>query len=177
MTPTGAAGEGKELYYLVAPSLHEGVMKTEQKEERDWASRGGKEESFCESNYAKLTSQTTQFNSRNGIYNSFCKIISPLLSNMKYFITHFFNLKIAHPRAPANWGKGGGNYFPKNSLYSSAWIYFLGAFLCFHRKEKSRLWPSLRSFFSLWSTLYRRKKGEREGSSFPSFLLLDSAIC
>ena len=99
---SAAAGKKEGAYYLVAPPLHEGVMKTEQKEERGWASRRGKEESFCMPKYAKMASKTHHFDFRNGIYNSFCIILSPFLLHLTHFITHFFVLKIAHLCAPAS---------------------------------------------------------------------------
>ena len=68
---SAAAGTREGAYYLVAPSLHEGVMKTEREGRRGWASRRGKEGSFCESKYVKMASETPHFDLKNGIYISF----------------------------------------------------------------------------------------------------------
>ena len=150
MTPTAGAGGREGAYYLVAPSLHEGVMKTQREGRRGWASRREKEGSFCESKYAKMASETPHFDFKNRISGYFCKIILSLKLIFANFITQSFKLKncasFAHQLVVA---KGGGNYFPKNSLYSSAWIYFLRSLLCFSEKKKTRFRPSLRSFISL----------------------------
>ncbi len=94
---SAAAGTREGAYYLVAPSLHEGVMKTEREGRRGWASRRGKEGSFYKSKYAKMASKTPNFDLRNGIYIYLCIISSLLFLNLTHFITHFFDSKIAHP--------------------------------------------------------------------------------
>ncbi len=150
MTPTAAAGEGKELYYLVAPSLHEGVIKTEKKRGRGWASRRRKDGSFCESKHAKMACKTPHFDFRNEISCYFCKIISGQKSIFKNFITQSFQLKFAHPCAPARPTKRRRELLQKNPRDSSAWIYFSEDLSYFRGEKKWLLWPSLRSFFSLW---------------------------
>ena len=97
MTPTAGAGGREGAYYLVAPSLHEGVMKTQREGRRGWASRREKEGSFCESKYAKMASETPHFDFRNRISGYFCKIILSLKLIFANFITQSFKLKIAHP--------------------------------------------------------------------------------
>ncbi len=101
------------------------------------------------SKYAKMASETPNFDFRNRFYNSFCIILSPLLLNLTHFITHFFYSKNAHPCAPASVPKGRRKLLLLHPRDSSAKTEKGLGNVDPRKKEKSRLRPSLRSFFSL----------------------------